>query len=48
MTDALPAAIHAIPDHGDPFIGAAKWFGLVVAALLVGAAQVSAWLGVEL
>jgi len=44
VTDALPAAIYAIPDHGDPFIGAAKWFGLVVAALLVGAAPIMLYL----
>ncbi len=40
MTEALPSAIQAIPDGGDPFLMGAKWFGLVVAALLVGAAPV--------
>ena len=44
MTDALPAAIQAIPDHGDPYIAAAKWFGLVVAALLVGAKPIMLYL----
>lgn len=44
MTEALPAAIHAIPDGGDPFIQLAKWFGLVVAALLVGAAPIMLYL----
>ncbi len=44
MTEALPAAIEAIPDGGDPFIVGVKWFGLVVAALLVGAAPVMLYL----
>ena len=44
MTEALPTAINAIPDGGDPFLMGAKWFGLVVAALLVGAAPVMLYL----
>ncbi len=44
MTEALPTAIQAIPDGGDPFLMGAKWFGLVVAALLVGAAPVMLYL----
>ena len=44
MTEALPTAIEAIPDGGDPFLMGAKWFGLVVAALLVGAAPVMLYL----
>ena len=44
MTEALPAAIEAIPDGGDPFLVGVKWFGLVVAALLVGAAPVMLYL----
>ena len=44
MTEALPAAINAIPDGGDPFLLGVKWFGLVVAALLVGAAPVMLYL----
>ncbi len=44
MTEVLPAAIEAIPDDGDPFIVGVKWFGLVVAALLVGAAPVMLYL----
>lgn len=44
MTEVLPGAIEAIPDGGDPFIQLAKWFGLVVAALLVGAAPIMLYL----
>ena len=44
MTEALPTAINAIPDGGDPFLLGVKWFGLVVAALLVGAAPVMLYL----
>ena len=44
MTEALPTAIQAIPDGGDPFLMGVKWFGLVVAALLVGAAPVMLYL----
>ena len=44
MTEALPAALEAIPDGNDPFLMGAKWFGLVVAALLVGAAPVMLYL----
>ena len=44
MTEALPTAITAIPDGGDPFLLGVKWFGLVVAALLVGAAPVMLYL----
>ena len=44
MTEALPTVINAIPDGGDPFLLGVKWFGLVVAALLVGAAPVMLYL----
>ena len=44
MTEALPAVIQTIPDGGDPFLLGAKWFGLVVAALLVGTAPVMLYL----
>ena len=44
MTEALPAAINAIPDGGDPFLMGVKWFGLVVAALLVGTAPIMLYL----
>ena len=44
MTEALPSAINAIPDGGDPFLLGVKWFGLVVAAFLVGAAPVMLYL----
>ena len=44
MTEVLPAAITAIPDGGDPFLMGVKWFGLVVAAFLVGAAPIMLYL----
>lgn len=44
MTETMPAVIAAIPDGGDPILLGAKWFGLVVAALLVGAAPVMLYL----
>ena len=44
MTEVLPAAIEAIPDGGNPILMGVKWFGLVVAALLVGAAPVMLYL----
>lgn len=44
MMENLPITIDAIPDGNDPFLLGVKWFGLVVAALLVGAAPVMIYL----